>query len=130
MLAFLIMYQNVPISSFGPEDEVYIRLKKMNEDLQESMGYGNPADFMPSLAYCPLLWPKMNKMKTLIAYMINIVRENITEHRQAMEKGRHVHQISTMYLNVEGKGSIEGWEYSCCNTCLLSEYENFCTIIA
>ena len=100
------MYQNVFISSFSPEDEVYIRLKKMNEDVQESMGYGNPADFMPSLAYCPLVWPKMNKMKKIIAYMINIVEENITEHRQAMEKGRNVQHKSTMHLNIEGEMEI------------------------
>ena len=30
------------------------------------------------------------------------------------------------FLGKRGEGSIGGWDYSCCNTSLLSRYENYC----
>ena len=38
--------------------------------------------------------------------------------------------ILHLYYPPREEESIEGWEYSCCNTSLWSKYENYCIIIA
>ena len=56
----------------------------------------------------------------------NAVRHLLQQLQHVLGSGKWA--TLTSYREIEG--SIWGWEYSCCNTSLLSKYENYYITIA